>query len=514
MPPAPAADKSLSSDEFVEVLRRKDIGNAHFKQSEYLPAIEAWDACLAVFSGRPGDALQKAEKAKVCANKAEAYLKLERYKEAREACSDALDLDESNFKARFRRARACLLLGGFDDLIMASEDVKRIQADGGKLGEAEAALLKTAQGKQLLPGVGGKSGAVAAAAAMAAATGGSARGDATDEAQKADARARAAAAAAAVAPELELAARLAAEASKAGAEGGRAEAVDVSDGNGIHEARDDGGGDGGGDGGEEDDLARVRARRLAQLKSQAKAGQHGRAATQWQELLRERPPADRYHWLVDSYRTHVDEEFRGAARRAQLAEAARASGLPVPFSPAGAAANVTNGPRASRLSRLSDFLLFCKLCVRCGVVGEREGCPPFDWAALLLAAGGMLHRGFHPEQCGAQHRYGEKAAGDAMRALNAIVYAEKPSGSGAKAAAQKAQQTQPQPQEASATSPVEELRTAIGHACWGEDQEDEEGCLVHRFSFEKGEADGIFEDVGGVQLWVRLNESLKATIKG
>ena len=50
--------------------------------------------------------------------------------------------------------------------------------------------------------------------------------------------------------------------------------------------------------------------------------------------------------------------------------------------------------------------------------------------------------------------------------------------------------------------------------CWGEDQEDEEGCLVHRFSFEKGEADGIFEDVGGVQLWVRLNESLKATIKG
>ena len=289
---------------------------------------------------------------------------------------------------------------------------------------------------------------------------------------------------------------------------------DVSDGNGIHEARDDGGGDGGGDGGEEDDLARVRARRLAQLKSQAKAGQHGRAATQWQELLRERPPADRYHWLVDSYRTHVDEEFRGAARRAQLAEAARASGLPVPFSPAGAAANVTNGPRASRLSRLSDFLLFCKLCVRCGVVGEREGCPPFDWAALLLAAGGMLHRGFHPEQCGAQHRYGEKAAGDAMRALNAIVYAEKPSGSGAKAAAQKAQQTQTQPQEASATSPVEELRTAIGHACWGEDQEDEEGCLVHRFSFEKGEADGIFEDVGGVQLWVRLNESLKATIKG
>ena len=50
MPPAPAADKSLSSDEFVEVLRRKDIGNALFKQSEYLPAIEAWDACLAVFS--------------------------------------------------------------------------------------------------------------------------------------------------------------------------------------------------------------------------------------------------------------------------------------------------------------------------------------------------------------------------------------------------------------------------------------------------------------------------------
>ena len=61
----------------------------------------------------------------------------------------------------------------------------------------------------------------------------------------------------------------------------------------------------------------------------------------------------------------------------------------------------------------------------------------------------------------AQHRYGEKAAGDAMRALNAIVRG-KAERQRAKAAAQKAQ-TQTQPQEASATSPVEELRTAIGH---------------------------------------------------
>ena len=202
----------LSPEEFVEAVRRKDVGNGHFKEAAYLPAIEAYEASLAAFAGRPGgNVLQRGEKTKVFANLAEACLKLERYEQARNACSNALDLDASHYKARFRRARACLLLGGCDDLIMASEDIKRIQADGGTLGEAEAALLRTAQGKLLLPGVGSKS------------SGRSKGGDADDAEQQADARARAAKAAAAVAPELALAAELATKGAAAAAAAGAAE---------------------------------------------------------------------------------------------------------------------------------------------------------------------------------------------------------------------------------------------------------------------------------------------------
>jgi hypothetical protein len=173
------------------------------------------------------------------------------------------------------------------------------------------------------------------------------------------------------------------------------------------------------------------------------------------------------------------------------AAAAKAGGA----SPAAAAARdprhtlVKGGPRASRLSVVADFLLFCKLCVARGAVSNAvcaAGGAEWEWAALLRTAGGMLDRGFNPERCGAQHRYGEAAGGEAMRKLSAIVY------------------------DASA-EPVEALRGAILAACWGDDQRDAEGFVVHRFSFDAGDEAGIFADVGGVQLWRGLNEQLKAT---
>ena len=86
----------------------------------------------------------------------EAMLKLGRHEEARVCATGALECNPVDHKARFRRARALLGNGGFEELALAAEDVKQIKADGGTLGAAEAALLKTAQGPLLsLPAAGG-----------------------------------------------------------------------------------------------------------------------------------------------------------------------------------------------------------------------------------------------------------------------------------------------------------------------------------------------------------------------
>ena len=81
------------------------------------------------------------------------------------------------------------------------------------------------------------------------------------------------------------------------------------------------------------------------------------------------------------------------------------------------------------------------------------------------------------------------------------------------AAAAAAAAAAPSPPPPPPVAAVDELRAAICAACWGEDQLDDEGCIVHRFSFERGEAEGIFEDVGGAGLWVELNQALKQHLK-
>lgn len=152
---------------------------------------------------------------------------------------------------------------------------------------------------------------------------------------------------------------------------------------------------------------------------------------------------------------------------------------------------VQRGPRASRLSIVSDFLVFCKLLLARGLVppgavtGAAPGAavPGWSWSAMLEAAGGMLDRGFHPEKCGAVHRYGPTASGDAMRTWATTLYDEEP-------------------------EVVEAVRAEIEVACWGDDEADSEGHMLHCFSFDREPE--AFADVGGVRLWKGLNDTLKA----
>ena len=51
------------------------------------------------------------------------------------------------------------------------------------------------------------------------------------------------------------------------------------------------------------------------------------------------------------------------------------------------------------------------------------------------------------------------------------------------------------------------LRKEIGEACGGDDTTDDEGFAHHQFTFDRDPT--VFDDVGGVLLWKRLNEQLK-----
>ena len=142
----------LDPEEFQRVLQIKTDANQCFSKGEYQRALDGWSAALKIYDGRLGSPEQRFEKGKLHSNKAEAALKLELYDVAVMFCTESLECNPVDHKARFRRARALLCRGGFEDLMLAQEDIQRIQKDGGTLGAAEAALLRTAKGP-LLPEV-------------------------------------------------------------------------------------------------------------------------------------------------------------------------------------------------------------------------------------------------------------------------------------------------------------------------------------------------------------------------
>ena len=55
---------------------------------------------------------------------------------------------------------------------------------------------------------------------------------------------------------------------------------------------------------------------------------------------------------------------------------------------------------------------------------------------------------------------------------------------------------------------AQETAARIASACAGDDSTDDEGFALHAFTFDRDPS--IFDDVGGVELWKRLNEHLKA----
>lgn len=311
-----SAAKTLPETTFAEIVQQKQLGNKLFSAGRYHQALDRWNAALDAYEGQTGDEAQAKEQVKLHSNKAEVYIKLERFEEARDACDTALSIDAADYKARFRRARACLAIGGPTELTQAMEDIKVIQANGGKIGEREAALLKSPTGA-LLPSL------AAAACAGKGGVGGLAGKGTGEEDEEGEAQARemAAAAVLAVGPELEAAMADAAAAQSIGSARRQApEDTEIPQETPHESARVGKGPQRGNDAESGSNSPRGSARRQVVVR------------TEWQALLNGRT-ALQHCWLVDCYRTRVDAEYRSGRPPASQRVGAEAQTVPQFSSP-------------------------------------------------------------------------------------------------------------------------------------------------------------------------------------
>ncbi|CAG5111167.1 Oidioi.mRNA.OKI2018_I69.chr2.g5500.t1.cds [Oikopleura dioica] len=107
----------------------KNEGNAHFKAGEFEKAIESYTMSLSL----------DVSNAIFAANRAMAYMKVKKYREAEEDCTRALKHDASYEKALFRRAQCRNELGKLEGAV---QDFKAVLRMNPKNGEAKKTLEK------------------------------------------------------------------------------------------------------------------------------------------------------------------------------------------------------------------------------------------------------------------------------------------------------------------------------------------------------------------------------------
>ena len=178
----------------------------------------------------------------------------------------------------------------------------------------------------------------------------------------------------------------------------------------------------------------------------------------------------RYAWLIDCYRTRVDDDCAPGR------------------TPHGLCA-----PSSSAASILLDFLIFSRLAVARGVIpsGAANGLPAWDWGDFLGEASKMLCKAFNPEKCHAEYRYGEEMGrGERMRTLASLLYDNAPAGGPAREPS------------------TEAVRRETVESCWrdGGPSEEDPRCRRHMLTFDLNQS--IFEKVGGTYPWRALLASL------
>nr|XP_009416309.1 PREDICTED: RNA polymerase II-associated protein 3 isoform X5 [Musa acuminata subsp. malaccensis] len=99
-PPRKIYSSNLNDEALPDAASEKELGNEYFKQKRFLEAIECYSRSIAL-----------SPTSVAFANRAMAYLKLRRFEEAENDCTEALNLDDRYVKAYSRRATARKELG-------------------------------------------------------------------------------------------------------------------------------------------------------------------------------------------------------------------------------------------------------------------------------------------------------------------------------------------------------------------------------------------------------------------
>ncbi|KAJ0914768.1 putative RNA-polymerase II-associated protein [Helianthus annuus] len=128
----------MADDSSVDANSEKELGNDFFKQRKYKEAVECYSRSLAL-----------SPTAVAYANRAMAYLKLKRFQEAEDDCTEALNLDDRYIKAYSRRSTARKELGKLKDSKEDADFALRLEPHNQEI-KKQYAEAKSLYDKELL----------------------------------------------------------------------------------------------------------------------------------------------------------------------------------------------------------------------------------------------------------------------------------------------------------------------------------------------------------------------------
>ncbi|GAB2212167.1 hypothetical protein Droror1_Dr00025516 [Drosera rotundifolia] len=100
----------------VDVVSEKEQGNEYFQQKKFNEAIDSYSRSIALSPSSVANA-----------NRAMAYVKIKRFQEAEDDCTEALNLDDRNIKAYSRQATARKELGKLRESLEDAELALRLE---------------------------------------------------------------------------------------------------------------------------------------------------------------------------------------------------------------------------------------------------------------------------------------------------------------------------------------------------------------------------------------------------
>lgn len=133
----------MAEEGTVDATSEKDLGNEYFKQRKFNEAIDCYSRSIAL-----------SPTAVAYANRAMAYLKIRRFKEAEDDCTEALNLDDRYIKAYSRRATARKELGKLRDAFEDVEFALRLEPQNEEL-KKQRSEIKSLLEKAILARAGG-----------------------------------------------------------------------------------------------------------------------------------------------------------------------------------------------------------------------------------------------------------------------------------------------------------------------------------------------------------------------